>query len=120
MTQGQPIRRSFITTAWRNGNKLSTGSGYGLKIKASDRDYLFEKTWKSIFLYLENEIIAHEINIAKKSMWDGACRELICWPIGAWLIKNGYATWPLYKPPTVIVERLEDKIFRAQMPKSRM
>jgi len=43
----------MIVTAWNNGKKYATGAGYGVKIKAEERDRFFKKSWKNVLLDLK-------------------------------------------------------------------
>ena len=43
----------MIVKAWNNGSHRSDGNGYGIKIKAQDRDTFFRREWKTIILELE-------------------------------------------------------------------
>ena len=86
-------------TAWNNGLHHRSGTGYGLRVSAPDRDRHFEPHWPSVLLLLpgaENEI---DVNIAKRSFWSGKCGELLHCEIGRWLRGRGLAPWPKRKPP---------------------
>jgi hypothetical protein len=91
-------------TAWNNGQYYKSGAGYGLKITVSDRDRLFRKDWKTVFLTLPDTDEEAEVNIAKSSFWNGSCRELISAGIGRWMLLNGYAPWPAGQPPKFELE----------------
>jgi len=96
----------MIVTAWNNG-----GTGYGIKVKVSDRDRLFKKQWKSITLEFENSLAQAQVNIAKKSFWTQQCRELIKKEIGEWLQVNGLDWWCKGDPPRLWLEPLDNQRF---------
>ncbi len=99
------------TTAWNNGQHLSSGVGYGLKVTIEDRDRCFDQHWGSIWLRLEGESHAFEVNVTKPSFWGKTCHELIHKNIGKWLIKNHLAPWPKGKPPKLELEHIKDNHF---------
>lgn len=43
----------MLVNAWSNGQHSQSGGGYGVKIKAADRDRYFEKEWKLVILELQ-------------------------------------------------------------------
>lgn len=92
---------AFLANAWSNGQRGSSGAGYGLRISAADRDRFFERGWRSVTLRLVagDEMTVAEVNCAKASFWDGSCRELIGKEIGRWFIDNGFAPWSPGEPP---------------------
>jgi hypothetical protein len=94
----------MIVTAWNNGQHLTSGAGYGLKISISDRDKYFRREWQTIFLLLENQANPIEVNVAKPSFWSPVCRELIHAEIGRWMLQNSLAPWPKGKPPKLVLE----------------
>lgn len=100
---------AFIGVGWSNG-----GTGYGLKIAASDRDSYFSRDWQSVTLELpvDGGLVDVEVNIAKRSFWSGNCRELIHKEIGAWLKDRGLAPWPNGRPPRVNIWLVGLKRFR--------
>ena len=99
-------------TAWNNGLHKSDGNGYGLKINLHDRDAMFQRDWKTIFIELPGEQTLVEINIDKESFWNKTCRELISVRIGKWLIKNGLAPWQPNRPPVLRLEQVKGNHFR--------
>lgn len=99
-------------TAWNNGQHHKSGAGYGLKIKAQDRDRHFDRAWRSINLYLPNARESIEVNIDKRSFWELTCRELIHRGIGEWLLSSGIAPWEKGSPPNFELEPLEGTSFR--------
>jgi hypothetical protein len=106
----------MIVTAWNNG-----GTGYGIKVTASDRNRFFKKQWKSVTLEFENSLAQAQVNIAKKSFWTPVCRELIKKEIGEWFQANGLDRWPEGDPPKLWLEPLDDQRFllRRRTPNDR-
>jgi hypothetical protein len=102
----------MIVTAWNNGSPSKTGAGYGLKLKASDRDQDFKKEWQYIILALDGFSDTIQVNVAKKSFWGDTCRELIHAEIGHWLLQNGLAPWPKGKPPRLKLTHIQSNHFR--------
>jgi len=100
----------MIVTAWNNGIKSETGSGYGLKVSIPDRDLHFQRAWKTVSITLPNGVET-EVNIDKGSFWNGTCRELISKQIGKWLLESGNAPWPLGKPPRFELAPLGGRLF---------
>lgn len=72
----------MIVTAWNNGSHNESGAGYGLKVPYSDRNQYFKRVWGTVLLELEGYPHLVEVNIRKKSFWEGTCRELIRKDIG--------------------------------------
>ena len=89
----------MIVSAWNNGDHFSSGAGYGVKIKKSDRDQFFYSSWKEVSLQLAGTSEPIMVNTNKKSFWSDECRELIHQGIGKWLIGLNLAFWEMYKPP---------------------
>ena len=106
----------LIATAWNNGKYHSSGTGYGLKLQAQDRDRYFQKDWKAIILELKGDPEPVEVNIDKTSFWGPVCTELISKRIGMWLIENSLAPWPKGRPPKVLVEPIEGNRFFVGLP----
>lgn len=102
----------MFVTAWNNGQHLSSGAGYGLKITPVNRDRYFKKEWQSVILELEGHLNPIEVNIAKPSFWGDTCRELIKIEIGKWLMKNDLAPWKKGKAPKLLLEPLGRNRFR--------
>jgi hypothetical protein len=86
-------------TAWNNGGHFRSGRGYGLRLRAADRDTYFRREWSSAFLHLPGVAQEIEANLAKRSFWSGRCTELLHAEIGRWLYRHGLAPWPKGKPP---------------------
>ena len=97
-------------TAWNNGKHHPSGAGYGLKIKRSDRDHYFSKSWEMIFMKLPSAKREIEINIKKDGFWN-SCPHLITKEIGRWLIDNGYIPWPKGNPPKFELIQIHDNHF---------
>ncbi len=87
--------------AWNNGRHHGSGAGYGVKLKAEDRDRYFQRTWTTVSIELEGEVVPISVNVGKASFWSPVCRELINQAIGAWLIKHRRAPWPTGEPPSL-------------------
>lgn len=101
----------MIVTAWNNGQHRSSGTGYGIKINANDRDRYFDKNRSSVFIRINNSNNEVEINIEKDSFWSETCRELICKEIGIWLRNNNLAPWPKMQPPRFVLKKIEGNHF---------
>ena len=86
-------------TAWNNGSYHRSGAGYGLKVRAADRDNYFDRSVRTVAVHLPGKATAIRVNIGKPSFWNGTCRELISREIGIWLLESGYAPWPPGLPP---------------------
>jgi hypothetical protein len=102
----------MLVSAWNNGKHYPTGAGYGIKIKAKDRDAYFDKEWEYIVLILEGRYGGIRVNIDKKSFWDPICRELCHKEIGLWLKKNFKIPWKKSKPYKLIMEHIRDNRFK--------
>ena len=102
----------MIVTAWNNGSPLPSGSGYGVKLAADDRDRYFQRHWENIELELEDYAHIVKVNVAKSSFWNSKCRELIHSEIGRWLIDNGLGSWQLGQPPRLSLEFISSNRFR--------
>ena len=89
----------MIVTAWNNGRHDRGGAGYGLKIKAEDRNIYFDAKWKSVVLELEGCNQDVEVNIDKLTFWNECCRELISKDIGVLLRQCRLIPWTKGKPP---------------------
>ena len=101
----------FVGTAWNNGSPRGSGSGYGIKLKAEDRDRYFSRKSKYVSLRLEGPTRDIPANTDKPSFWSNACRELINKEIGLWLISNGMATWMKGHPPKLQLEPAGEQRF---------
>lgn len=98
--------KNFHATA----QKCGAGS-YGLKIFARDRDAHLVREWGTIFLDLPGSNHPIEVNIDKRSMWEGHCRELISTGIRDWLKREGKLPWPKNHPPKVLIEHIGERLF---------
>ena len=103
--------RLMEVTAWNNGRQHASGAGYGLKLRASDRDRHFNRAWSTILLVLPDRPEPIEVNVAKPSFWSATCRELISRDIGKWLIEDGYAPWERGKPTRFRLETVSERRF---------
>ena len=107
---------TFSATAWNNGQWHASGAGYGLKVSVADRNNFFRKDWRSVTLRLAagSGFVEVEVNCAKDSSWNGACRELIARNIGCWLLDFELAPWPKGRPPRFDLPLIEPGVFRVQ------
>ena len=73
-------------SAWTNGRgNPATGSGYGIRIRKSDRDKYFDKNKPRIIIHLSNgKTISAYLS---KSFWT-TCPEVRHRRIGKWILKN--------------------------------
>jgi hypothetical protein len=102
---------SFLTSAWCNGS-----TGFGLKLAEADRNRFLKREWKTIELFLPDDETPAVVNIAKPSMWDGSCRELIHSKIGHWFKAAGLYPWPKGEPPKVRIMPIGERAFRVIPP----
>jgi hypothetical protein len=86
-------------TAWNNGLHHRSGTGYGLRVRPTDRDFYFERGWTTVFLLLPDATQEIEANIAKRAFWSGKSAQLLHCEIGRWLRGHGLVPWPSGKPP---------------------
>lgn len=102
----------MIVTAWKNGSPSETGSEYGVKLSADDRDRQFQRDWETIELELEGYANVVKVNVAKPSFWNSNCRELIHSEIGRWLIDNELEPWQMGQPPKLSLKFIGGNRFR--------
>jgi hypothetical protein len=104
----------MIWTAWNNGKHHATGTGYGFKVSAADREQYFNPAWQTVILELPSVsgLVITEANVGKKSFWSSRCRELISKKIGHWLIEARCVPWSEGNPPKFTVEPCGDRRFR--------
>lgn len=95
--------------AWNNGVHHPTGSGYGIKIAAADRDRYFHVEWKEIRLEVPHQ---GQVTIALSSSFWRDCTELRHQAIGRWLRSAGFAPWPRGAPPTLELTPVAGAVFR--------
>jgi hypothetical protein len=95
-------------TAWNNG-----GAGYGLEIRASDRDRFFDRHWRAVVLELSGQ--GQAVVAVSPSFWR-RCSELRSAEIGRWLQRNGLAPWPRGRRPKVIMEHVTGNRFAVKLP----
>lgn len=101
----------MIWKGWNNGSKLASGSGYGLRMSANDRDSHFKKKLKSVTIRLPHAGQYQVVNVNITDSFWSRCSEVRSKEIGKWLISNGYAPWPMGSPPKFTVEQIGDRIF---------
>ena len=75
---------------------------YGVKVSKSDRDRYFRRECGTVLLELEGYTQLVEVNIPKKSFWEGTCRELINKDNGLWLLEKEIA--PMQKGRSLKLE----------------
>lgn len=95
-------------TAWSNG-----GTGYGLEIRASDRDRFFDPNWRDVVLELSGQ--GQAVVAVSPSFWRH-CSELRSAEIGQWLQRNGLARWPRGRRPKVIMAHISGNRFAVKLP----
>jgi hypothetical protein len=100
----------MIVTAWSNGSPRDSGAGYGLKLAIEDRDTYFTRSWQSVTIVFPDGREA-EVNVAKRSFWGSACRELISAEIGRWLLAERLAPWNAGRPPKVLLSPVGEARF---------
>ena len=96
--------------AWNNGDYSPTGAGYGLRLDPSDRDRIFDRSWKEVKLDVPTGAKSVAIKLAP-SFWRD-CPEVRNREIGKWLIASGHARWPRGSPPAFELVRLKENHFR--------
>ncbi|TPD69761.1 hypothetical protein [Flavobacterium microcysteis] len=79
----------YIVKTWNNGNKNSSGAGYGIRIGIKNFDDL--KDWEEIIVDT-NSIKRTSQNFTKK------CPEIRNIIIGKFLLKNDLSNWKYGKP----------------------
>lgn len=101
--------------AWNNGQRSSSGAGYGLRVPVADRNKYFKRSWKSVTLELRTGRTYRcvKVNLDKPSFWEN-CPELISKEIGQWLIRRGCGTWPSGNPPRFDVTHPGGRVFRVR------
>lgn len=106
----------MIASAWNNGDRKASGSGYGLRLSSADINVHFSKSFQTISLLIpsDNDMLVALVNIGKKTFWDGTCGELIQIEIGKWLIRSGFAMWPKGHPPKVSIVCISEAEFRIE------
>ena len=83
-------------TAWSNGNPNDvTGAGYGIRLKKSDRDNVFNKKWNDVIILVDKTSFKVPIS---DSFWRN-CTELRSAEIGMALLTRGLAPWTKDNPP---------------------
>ena len=102
----------MIGTAWNNGSSSMSGAGYGIKLKAKDRDRYFSRKSKYVSLRLEGQTGDISVKTDKPSFWNDTCRELINREIGLWLRSNGIALWTKGHPPKLQIEPAGEQRFK--------
>ncbi len=102
----------FETTVWINGKtNETTGAGYGINIPLKIRDTIFKKSWSSIELELDGNIV----NIQLTDAFWNRCNEIRSSEIGKWLIKNDADKWTKGKPTKIQMTQIEENRFKASV-----
>ena len=104
----------MVVTAWNNGKYFPDGTGYGLRINIQDRDKFINRSWEYLLVDLEGKEKPISLNIQKKGLWNGSCRELISKEIGVWLLKKKFAPWKKGNPPKFNLVSVESNHFRLE------
>lgn len=100
----------MLVKAWNNGDWSASGAGYGVKLRAENRDAEFSREWISVEVLLPNGTFA-VCSVSKPSFWSPTCRELVSKDIGRWLIADGLAPWPKGHPPELELKSIGDRTF---------
>ena len=103
---------SMMVTAWNNGSYHRTGAGYGIRIKLSDRNKFFNRTWTVVKLQLQGIPGYTDINPKRKTFWNNSCPELFSQEIGKWLIGNRINQWPKGHPPEMVMTKIRGNQFK--------
>jgi hypothetical protein len=104
--------RKFNVTTWHNGSpNHQTGSGFGLKLKKTDRDQHVQRRFKEAIVQMEGEAGFIAVNIDKQSFWNDTCIELVSREIGLWLLRNGYGSWEKGKPYKLELQHTSENRF---------
>lgn len=98
--------------AWNNGKHQTSGTGYGIRLAAEERDRFFDRRDEFITMRIEGRPDSFRVNTKKKTFWNEKCRELIHREIGVWLRNSGLAPWIRGAPPSLILRKLKDGTFR--------
>ena len=96
-------------TAWNNGSFRSTGAGYGLRVKPTDRSTFFSHSWSHAIIELPNGNRLR-INLSR-SFWRN-CAELRDAGIGKWLLAIGQDQWPTGSPPVFTMVQVRGNHFK--------
>jgi len=98
----------FQAEAWNDGEKFSSGEGYGIQIKSNENKVLhFDEEWSNVLLRFENQ--KEEIQVEVMKLDSGLV--LSSKEIGKWLIENGKSEWGL-SPPKIKVYPLGNRTFK--------
>lgn len=96
----------YVVKTWNNGNKNSSGAGYGIRISIKDFDDL--KDWEEIII--DNDSIKR-INhkLTKK------CPEIRSKIIGKFLIKNALNIWKYREPFELKLYKIEENKYELKI-----
>ena len=98
----------MIASAWHNGLKSASPSGYGLRISKLERDKHCDRNWVSVTLVLDDDT---EVKVALSPAFWRKCSEFRSPQIGSWLLGSGHAPWPSRRPPRFVIEPIGDARF---------
>lgn len=97
-------------TGWRIGSpNISTGAGFGIRIKIEDREAFFQRDWKTIRIEISPGK-TFRVNLSG-SFW-AACPELRSKWLGRWMLEKGLAPWSKSSPPRINLDPIGDGLFR--------
>jgi hypothetical protein len=94
---------------WKTGAPdISSGAGFGIKIRQEDRDSFFKHNWQTVRIRIA-PCKTLRVSISK-SFW-GNCPELRSKSLGKWMFEKGIAPWPKSSPPKFRLEQIGDNLF---------
>jgi hypothetical protein len=98
-------------TGWSNGQPRPSGAGYGVRLRAVDRDRYFHGDWSHVLVELPTGGRA-QVRLTE-SFWR-SCPELRSHIIGRWLVTNHLAPWPKANPPALMLQPITGNTFQLQ------
>ena len=98
--------KTIEVTAWTNGKpNYETGSGFGIRIKKSDRDlFFFQHESNTSEVSIETEFDNFTVQISG-SFWN-KCHELRSPLIGKWIVHHKLHIAPKGQPNKMLLERI--------------
>lgn len=103
----------MIATGWSNGNPNNiTGSGYGIRIRKTDRDKYYKKDWTDIVIVFDN---GNTVNVPLSTSFWNNWTELRSKEIGKWMIPNKFSSWEKGNPPKFHLEYLQERRFHSKL-----
>jgi hypothetical protein len=94
---------------WSNGQWRPSGAGYGIRLRAVDRDRYFRRDWSYVLVELPAGERA-QVRLSE-SFWR-ASPELRSCIIGRWMVANRLAPWSKARPPALTLQPIVDNTFR--------